>query len=251
MALSRGSKDRAVRGVRAVRTQRVETILDGALRLFSGKGFDGTTITEIEREAGLSPGTGSFYRHFPSKEAVFTAVIEREIARSAALHKDRAKWPRPAFSSRRDGMALAFHETLQGFARHEALIRILGREGSRLGKLRDSIRRTMLDQWAGREAAVIGSSQAGGIDHEDPEALALVVISALSGYHLARRFFGAPITGIGPDRFAAALADLLCAPTGGKADDKRAHEGRRMRTDSTRRRQVARVVARQPSSSPR
>jgi AcrR family transcriptional regulator len=245
MALARGSRDRAAR------TQRVETILDVALRRFSEKGFDGTTITEIEREAGLTPGTGSFYRHFPSKEAVFTAVIEREIARSAALHKDRAKWPRPAFSSRRDGMALAFHESLQGFARHEALIRILGRDGRRLGKLRDAIRRTMLDQWAGREAAVLGSREAGAIDHKDPEALALVVISALSGYHLAGRFFGAPVTGIGPDRFAAALADLLCAPTRGEADDTRAHEGRRTRTDGTRRRQVARVVARRPDSVPR
>lgn len=233
MAVDRAGKKNAPR------TQRVDTILDVALRLFSEKGFDGATITEIEREAGLKPGTGSFYRHFPSKEAAFTAVIEREIARSAARHKDRMRWPRPAISSRRDEMALAFHESLEGFAHHEALIRILGRDGPRLGKLRQAIRRTMLDQWARREAALLGGGEGDTIEHEDPEALALVVISALSGYHLAGRFFGASFKRVSPDRFASALADLLCGPTTKEEPDARPKAGPRARPDGKRRRRVA------------
>jgi len=233
MALARAGK-RSV-----LRTQRVDTILDVALRLFAEKGFDGTTITEIEREAGLKPGKGSFYRHFPSKEAVVTGVIEREIARSAARHKDRMKWPRPALSSRRDAMALAFHETLEGFAHHEELIRILGRDGRHLGKLREAIRRTMLDQWARQEAAVIEIGGAGAIEHKDGEAVALVVISALSGYHLAGRFFGAAFKDVSADRFSAALADLLCGPTKEEADTD-TQEDRRTRADRRRRRRAAR-----------
>ncbi len=229
----------------APRTQRVDTILDVALRLFSEKGFDGATITEIEREAGLKPGTGGFYRHFASKEAAFTAVIEREIARSAARHKDRMRWPRPTFASRRDGMALAFHESLEGFARHEALIRILSREGPRLGNLRQAIRRTMLDQWASREAALIGSGEGGTIEHDDPEALALVVISALSGYHLAGRFFGASYKRVSPDRFAAALADLLCGSTSEEGETNARAGSPARRTEKRRRR----AAPPRPSSS--
>lgn len=56
-------------------------LLDAALELFIAKGFDGTTITDIERAVGLAAGTGSFYRHFPSKEAIFVASVEAGLAR--------------------------------------------------------------------------------------------------------------------------------------------------------------------------
>ncbi len=61
-----------------------ERILDVALDLFAEDGFSGTTVTEVERRAGLSPGSGSFYRHFPSKEALLTAAVEREVERVRA-----------------------------------------------------------------------------------------------------------------------------------------------------------------------
>ena len=48
-----------------------DRILDVAIELFLREGFKGTPITDIERRAGLAAGTGSFYRHFPSKDAVY------------------------------------------------------------------------------------------------------------------------------------------------------------------------------------
>ena len=52
--------------------------------MFAEEGFSGTTITEVERRAGLSPGSGSFYRHFPSKEELLAAAVEREVVRVRA-----------------------------------------------------------------------------------------------------------------------------------------------------------------------
>lgn len=55
-------------------------ILDAALELFAAKGFHGTTAKAIAARAGVA--TGSFYRYFRDKKAVFMAVclrMEKEI----------------------------------------------------------------------------------------------------------------------------------------------------------------------------
>jgi AcrR family transcriptional regulator len=48
-------------------------IFDAALDLFARQGFAGTSVREIARAAGLSDG--GLYRHFPSKQAVFDALL--------------------------------------------------------------------------------------------------------------------------------------------------------------------------------
>jgi AcrR family transcriptional regulator len=58
-----------------------ERILDVAMELFVERGVAGTSISEIERRAGLASGTGSLYRHFRSKEDVLYAAVEREAVR--------------------------------------------------------------------------------------------------------------------------------------------------------------------------
>jgi AcrR family transcriptional regulator len=51
------------------RSARTRALLqDVAVRLFSEQGYDATTVEQIAREAGVSHMT--FFRHFPTKEAV-------------------------------------------------------------------------------------------------------------------------------------------------------------------------------------
>jgi len=50
-------------------------IIAASLRCFSKRGFHGTSLADIESEAGLSPGAGSTYRHFPSKVAMLEAAV--------------------------------------------------------------------------------------------------------------------------------------------------------------------------------
>ena len=52
-----------------------ERILQAALELFSRKGFLGATTKEIASAAGVAEVT--LFRHFPSKEDLFVAVINR------------------------------------------------------------------------------------------------------------------------------------------------------------------------------
>lgn len=68
-------------GSRAVATsQRLQQV---ALEKFAARGFDAVTVAEIARSAGVSHMT--FFRHFPTKEAVIAQdVFDPMIARSVA-----------------------------------------------------------------------------------------------------------------------------------------------------------------------
>jgi AcrR family transcriptional regulator len=52
-------------------------ILDGARRVFMDLGFDGASMGEIARAAGVSKGT--LYVYFADKNRLFEAIVEEEI----------------------------------------------------------------------------------------------------------------------------------------------------------------------------
>lgn len=53
---------------------RKKEILMGALKVFSKKGYDKTTITDIAKELGISQGL--CYRYYASKEDIYDAALE-------------------------------------------------------------------------------------------------------------------------------------------------------------------------------
>jgi len=65
--------------------ERKNEILDIAGELFSQKGFDATTISDIIKKVGVARGT--VYYHFKSKEDIMDALIERYISRLLAAAK--------------------------------------------------------------------------------------------------------------------------------------------------------------------
>ena len=60
-----------------------ERILDAAGRVFLERGFQGASVEEIAEVA--SAGKPTIYARFPSKQALFTAVIERLVRRNTSL----------------------------------------------------------------------------------------------------------------------------------------------------------------------
>ena len=56
-------------------------VLDGARRCFMAQGFDGTSMNDIVKAAGVSKGT--VYAYFPSKEKLFVALIYQDRRRQA------------------------------------------------------------------------------------------------------------------------------------------------------------------------
>ncbi len=72
----------------AKKVENRERLLNAAAAEFAAKGLDGARVDEISLAAGLAKGT--IYNYFDSKQAVFAAVIERWVGRTA---KARAAIP--------------------------------------------------------------------------------------------------------------------------------------------------------------
>jgi AcrR family transcriptional regulator len=61
------------------RARRREEILDAARRCFARHGYEGATVTRLERESGLS--RGAIFNYFASKEDIFLQLVERDQER--------------------------------------------------------------------------------------------------------------------------------------------------------------------------
>jgi AcrR family transcriptional regulator len=54
-----------------------DLILDAGERLFAERGIEGVAVRDLARETGLTPS--SLYNHFPGKQALYDAVLERGL----------------------------------------------------------------------------------------------------------------------------------------------------------------------------
>lgn len=69
-------------------------ILDAARRLVAREGFRGTAVEAVAAEAGVA--TGTVYRYFPSKSALFVEVVGRVSEREVGVVAAIAGRPGPA-----------------------------------------------------------------------------------------------------------------------------------------------------------
>lgn len=67
------------RPLRADARRNRQRVLEVAEAVFAGEGLD-VPIDEIARRAGL--GVGTLYRHFPTKEALFSAIVIGRVERA-------------------------------------------------------------------------------------------------------------------------------------------------------------------------
>ena len=62
-----------------------QKILEKALELFSTYGYDSVSVGEIAKAVGIK--APSLYNHFPSKQAIFDAIVEATAAQYEKGHR--------------------------------------------------------------------------------------------------------------------------------------------------------------------
>jgi TetR/AcrR family transcriptional regulator, fatty acid metabolism regulator protein len=98
--------------------QRHERILEAATRVFSVKGYHAALVDEIAAEADTSKG--GVYFHFPNKQAIFLALLDR-LAVILRERVETAVAAQPHPIARADA---ALHVVLQTFGSHRRLARL-------------------------------------------------------------------------------------------------------------------------------
>jgi len=63
----------------------VDAILTAAARILVEAGYERANVNDVARRAGVS--VGSLYQYYPTKEALVSAVLQRDAERSTALYE--------------------------------------------------------------------------------------------------------------------------------------------------------------------
>lgn len=109
----------------------VDAILEAAAHILVAHGYEATTTRQVAERAGVS--IGSLYQYFPNKEALITALMERQVQRVLEVCTEalQAKGPRPTREVVRE-VALGL---MKAYAVNPRLHQVLVSEGLKLGMM--------------------------------------------------------------------------------------------------------------------
>ena len=166
--------------------EKMRQILDGARRVFLADGFDGASMNDIARVAGVSKGT--LYVYFQSKQALFEALIREEHRRTAERLSmfDDAE-PDVALVLKRFGNALM---SLMLLPEHIALVRTVSAAAAKFPAIGRAFFEAGPQYGADRLAAYFAQQvEAGALIIDDGNLAAWQFLESLQGGHLKRMLF--------------------------------------------------------------
>ena len=100
-----------------------DRILSALMRLLDGKGFDQVSVSELTAAAGCS--MSSFYARFPTKDALFAALLDQFFDTSSQLVGDALSRFRPAQTTRQQRTRALIEFLLRSYREHRGLLRAL------------------------------------------------------------------------------------------------------------------------------
>lgn len=171
-----------------VRSTRADEILDVAMRLFADRGYAATPVADIQEAAGMTPGSGALYKHFPSKQALLEAGVERFVAEGAT-----AATALPAVDEQQleDVLRLIGSRALDALDRDRSTMRVAWRDLPAFPDLSRRFVDARLQFGFARLADWLTElEESGRVDAEDPQATAAVLLGGLAFYRVMETMLG-------------------------------------------------------------
>lgn len=191
-----------------------QRLLREAMRLFGERGYAATSIAMIEQAAGLSPGSGSLYKHFASKQELLTEGLG-QLLRGTEQLTSRLEQAVAGTPGEAELVATMGEVARAGLLRMEQdrdLNRLQFRGLEAFPELMRRFRDEELSRMHSATAdllAHLGTASAtattAGPD-PDWDAVAVVFVGAVANYWLLRDLYGEHPSGVDEERFVDALA---------------------------------------------
>ena len=161
-------------------------ILDKALELFSTQGYDSVSVGEIAKAVGIK--APSLYNHFPSKQAIFDAIVEATAAQYERdtdridIHVQDAERDIPVFTEiTAEGLFEKVHQIFEYSLRNESISRfrrMMTIEQFRSPELAALYSQRYVDRVLHYHADLFRDLIAAGkVRAEDPDTLALLYVA--------------------------------------------------------------------------
>jgi TetR/AcrR family transcriptional regulator len=188
-------------------TDRRQQLIETALDVFSRKGFDGATTREIAVEAGVTEAI--IFRHFPTKQALYTAVVQakRDPAEIEAWMASVK-----SFIERNDDAGLfreiahALLDCYRDDPRHERVMLFAALQGHQQTLVEH--RRFSLPIMKSLTNYVARRQKEGALKPGPPEAVITAIAGMASHYAMMTALFGFE-TGVKDDEMVDAFVNIL------------------------------------------
>lgn len=165
-----------------------QKILEKALELFAEKGYDSVSVGEIAKAVGIK--APSLYNHYPSKQAIFDAIVEQTARQYASdtgkihVHLQDARLDAPGFETVSEEELWEKVRLMFLYSLHTESIsrfrRMLTIEQFRSMELAALYSRRVVERMVDYHAAVFRSlMETGTIRKEDPEGLAMLYVAPI------------------------------------------------------------------------
>jgi AcrR family transcriptional regulator len=148
---------------------RKEAIVEAVQDIFAEKGFDGTTIKELAQAAGVSEAL--LYKHFPSKESLYAAMLDACSKGSTFAEASRIL----EFETSTSTLVMMAHFMIShyvlgriGDTHRAALNSLLVRSLLGDGELVRLMHKKLASVWVKKFTACLHASAAAGETHETP-----------------------------------------------------------------------------------
>lgn len=189
-----------------------QRIVDEATRLFAAKGYDATSVADIQLACELAAGSGALYKHFPSKQALLEEIVRQHIETIAGGRRTAdAVLP----DDPREAVELIGRMTWAAMADDRDPIRIIFRELDRFPELMEQMWRGVLAQLYRAAAAWIRVGvERGRLAVADPDATASVLLASLTYYRIMHATIGHTPGDVDEEAYLAAWVDHAVAALG-------------------------------------
>jgi AcrR family transcriptional regulator len=185
-----------------------ERLLVEAMRLFRDRGFQSTSVSQIEAAAGLSAGSGALYRHFKSKDDLLAAGIDRQLDRRAAMHDVRALFA--GLGDFRSELTVLGRYLLTVIDQEVELLQIAARTPAGISRRLDTAYAALTDSLIAELTDWV-ASWGPELSEGECATIAAVGVNALLGMRVATKVFGRNEVAITDDEYLAEWNVLLAA----------------------------------------
>lgn len=184
-----------------------DRIVSEAMRLFAEHGYRGTSVADLESAAGLSPGSGSLYTHFRTKEEVLAAAVERAAVLADTGYATFEVLP---LGDLRAELTLIGRGSLLVMDTCADLIRVMLKEADQFPAILAQARGRIFDRaYAWFSEWLRAKARAGEVADADFEGVATIWLGAVKDYWIARSILGDPPAALDEDRFVLTWVDTL------------------------------------------
>ena len=186
-----------------------ERLVSAGMRLFAERGYQGTTVGDIEAEAGLAPRSGALYQYFAGKRELLDACIERHVRELDEMQSAMDLLPLGDVGA---DLTLMARWNLQDLRRRDDLYRVIRKEGDRFPELVERVYEHISERPLRRTADQLESYfREAGVEPPDCDALVAVLVQSMSAYRAHESSYGRPPLGVDEERFVQTWVDVCRA----------------------------------------